>query len=491
MTNEAPLLLGTKEIINTSKGPTVILGGMGVGITNYILSREVAIAGEKLGKSVLAIVSGTGLSIVMVDRLQNGDSDIERVDTLRALQAFDQTFNLKIGDRIIEKYPKKQAEEIHKLSPKPEVIVTSKEDMGIAEMNELTIASAFVEVWLAKEGHSGPIGINLLEKVQLAHLPTLLGAMMAGVDYVVVGAGIPNQIPKVLEDFANSQVAQYKLDVEGLKERFEMKIDPKLFIGERKLTKPKFFPIISSTVLAKVLSKISGVDGFIIEGPLAGGHNAPARDKELWENGEPKYGDRDVPDLSVIKTLGKPFYLAGAYTLKLEEAQKLGAAGIQVGTPFALCNESGMRKDLARKAREKIASGALKVKCDPDVSPSGYPFMVVQLDGTLSQEEIYNERPRSCKYGFLAQAYQKSDNSIGFRCPAESIEVYVRKGGGVKNTKGKVCLCAALVATAGHASDEYPIITLGKVLDPVSKLMENKEDGKYSAEDVLRFIYSH
>ena len=57
-------------------------------------------------------------------------------------------------------------------------------------LEELTVVSNFVEVFLAKEGHSGRVGINYLTKIQLPTLPSLFGALLAGVDYVLMGAGI-------------------------------------------------------------------------------------------------------------------------------------------------------------------------------------------------------------------------------------------------------------------------------------------------------------
>jgi len=457
----------------------IIQGGMGVAISDWKLSRAVAMAGEKHGESVLPIVSGTGLPTIMIERLRSGDQN-----TIRALKEF----NPKIAEKIINKYGSDGINEGHRLSLKPEALISGTEEMK-TEMAEIGAASAFVEIFLAKEGHHGPIGINHLEKIQLMALSTLLGAMMAGVDYVAIGAGIPNQIPKVSNNYENGLPASYLIDVVGAKEKYSMTLDPKPIAGERKLKKPKFFPIISSTVLAKMLARIDGVDGFIVEGPLAGGHNAPARGKELNEIGEPIYGEKDKPDLDVVKSLGKPFYLAGAYASGLGEAQSLGAAGIQVGTAFALCNESGMREDLKDAARRKIMAGDLTVFTDPRVSPSGYPFMVAQLEGTLSQKDIYNERNRSCQYGYLVHPYQKPEGGIGFRCPAEPVDVYVRKGGKPEETHGKGCLCAGLMATAGYTpKDEQTIVTLGKVLDPVRELMKGKEGGRYSAEDVLRYI---
>src|ERR1035437_1900826 len=63
----------------------------------------------------------------------------------------------------------------------------------------------FVEVFLAREGHNNPVGINYLEKVQLPHLASVYGAMLAGVGYILMGAGVPLKIPGVLDRFANHE----------------------------------------------------------------------------------------------------------------------------------------------------------------------------------------------------------------------------------------------------------------------------------------------
>ena len=94
------------------------------------------------------------------------------------------------------------------------------------------------------------------------------------------------------------------------------------------------------------------VDGFVIESPTAGGHNAPPRGKlQLNAAGEPVYGERDRVDIDDLRALGVPFWLAGGYgnPEKLREALEQGAAGVQVGTAFAFSRESGMRADLKRR----------------------------------------------------------------------------------------------------------------------------------------------
>lgn len=457
---------------------------MGVAISGYKLAGAVAKAGEQLDCKVLAVVSGTGLPHVMSDRLKNGD-----YDTLRGLRAFDAilpgvlqeiTFDYATGRRQ---------------PPKPEVMFQGNRNVA-DKMVRLSAAAAFTEVWLAKQGHNRPIGINLLEKVQLMHLPTLLGAMMADVDYVLVGAGIPNQIPKILNDFAEGKTASYRLDVEGLKDGATIQLDPNQFVRPGLVKRPKFLAIVSHDTLATYLNrKVAGVDGFIIEGPIAGGHNAPPRKKRVAEDGQPIYDEHDVPNLEKIAGFGKPFWLAGGWAGRLQEALSLGA-GIQVGTPFALSDESGMNPDIAQEIRDSIAQGTLEVKTSTRVSPSGFPFQVVQRPGTLSDDDVFGSRKRLCNKGYLVQAacLQKAGSDepeITFRCPAEPVNLYRRKGGALEDVDGRACLCNGLLALANWEQPrEEIIVTLGKDLSFVEKLLQGKQGNHYSVKDVITRIFS-
>jgi len=469
--------------------PELIQGGMGVGVSNWRLARAVAEAGQRLRARVLGVVSGTGLPVMLVDRLQKGDQDV-----VRALNAFDPCVAREIMDEYLVESPS-PVKRRWKLPPKPEVLVTGKEAIE-SKMTKLAVAAAFVEVWLAKEGHSGPIGINVLEKVQLMHLPVLLGAMMAGVDYVLVGAGIPHQVPAVLASFARNEPANYRMDVAGSTDKHTLTLDPRRFVARgRSLRRPKFLLIASHHALAMRLAATVEVDGFVMEGPSAGGHNAPARGKTVAEDGQPIYGERDRPDLEKIAELGKPFWLAGSYgsACRLEEAKTLGAAGVQVGSAFALCDESGLRDEIKQELRQRIAADRLEVKTSATASPSGFPFQVAQLEGTLSHSCVYKSRKRVCSLGHLVQAYKKDESEgggIGFRCPAEPVAAFVRKGGSEPDTDGSVCLCNALGAAAGYGrmtstGAEPVIVTLGKDLSFYDRLPVSP-DGSYSAEDVVR-----
>ena len=148
---------------------------------------------------------------------------------------------------------------------------------------QVTMLANFVEVFLAKEGHDGVVGINLLTKVQLPNLASLCGAMLAGVDYVLMGAGIPREIPGVLDAFAEHRSASIRFDVEGASadDGAYLTFDPVWHGVEQSMPmkRPKFIAIVAATSLAMTLArKANGrVDGFVIEGPTAGGHNARRR----------------------------------------------------------------------------------------------------------------------------------------------------------------------------------------------------------------------
>ncbi|MCA9266792.1 MAG: nitronate monooxygenase, partial [Planctomycetales bacterium] len=175
--------------------------------------------------------------------------------------------------------------------------------------------------------------------------------------------------------------------------------------------------------------KASGrVDGFIVEGPTAGGHNAPPRGKpKRNDRGEPVYGDRDVVDLDAIAALGRPFWLAGSYGSpeQIAAALETGAAGVQVGTAFAFCEESGLSSEIKADVLKSCRHGEPEVVTDPLASPTGFPFKVLQVEGSISDESVYDQRQRVCDLGFLRQAYRKDSGELGWRCPGEPSAAYV------------------------------------------------------------------
>jgi nitronate monooxygenase len=465
--------------------PQIIQGGMGVAISTWRLANAVS------RSSQLGVVSGTGVAIVLIARLMDGD---EGGHMRRALAHFPYP---QVAERLVERYyvPGGKSQATGYRRPTMWTLHPP------AELEELTVVANFVEVWLAREGHSNPVGINLLEKVQMPTMASLYGAMLAGVDYVIMGAGIPIQIPGILDQLAQHQPVRYQLDVTGFPGKdVYLHFNPQaLFPGLAETTgtlrRPLFLPIVSSVVLALALLKRSSgaVNGFVVELPTAGGHNAPPRGQyPTNERGEPVYGEKDVVDPARIAALGLPFWLAGGYGSheRLQEALAAGAQGIQVGTAFAFCEESGMTQDIRRQVVRQAQAGTADVLTDAAASPTGFPFKVVNVPGTMADADLYAQRSRICDIGYLRQLYRDEEGSLHFRCAAEPASQYEKKGGRVEDTVGRKCLCNHLGAAAGFSQvradgyAELPLVTAG---DDVVNIGQFLPPGAatYSAQDVL------
>ncbi len=459
---------------------------MGVAVSDWRLANTVSRLGQ------LGVVSGTGLDVVLVRRLQAGDigGHIRRAAAHFPIpevvkRVFDKYFS-EGGKQLKERF---KSHPMGRLKPSRNLL-------------DLQVLSNFVEVFLAREGHDGMVGVNLLTKIQAPTIPSLYGAMLAGVDAVLMGAGIPREIPGVLDKLAAGEEAAIKLDVKGAdKEKpFWLRFDPaEYFKGiAPKLKRPKFFPIISSAVLAKMLAKnaTGQVDGFIVEGPTAGGHNAPPRGKlELSVKGEPVYGERDVADLDAIAAVGLPFWLAGSYAEpeRVVEALQAGATGVQVGTAFAYSDESGFSAELKKAVVARSKAGTAEVFTDPLASPTGFPFKVVPMADTMSEENIYDKRERVCDLGYLRTAYLIDDDTVGWRCPSEPVRDFIRKGGDEAETVGRKCVCNALLASIGlgqiqkSGEPELPLVTSGDDVANVARFLKPGADS-YTAADVIEYL---
>lgn len=471
--------------MKTKSFPDIIQGGMGVGVSLWPLARAVSMLGG------IGVVSGTLVEVVVARTLQMGDP----CGYIRWALAH---FPVKeVADRVIAEYPERKAsdtrfKDVPLFGMRPEKSLT-----------DLVVISNFAQVFLAKDGHNGLVGINLLEKVQLPTICALYGAMLAGVDCVFVGAGIPKQIPRVLENLSRHDYASYKIDVEGavLGDDFRQCFDPKAFLNGKKLSRlrrPGFLPIVSApSIIERSFIKIPGaIQGFVHENEKAGGHiKLPRGEKRLNGRGEPIYGERDKIDWEGYVDLGLPFWVGGGHASpeKLAEARAHGAKGIQAGSIFALCKESGMSELLKAVARKMAFRGEIDIFTDPRASSSGFPFKVANLPCTLADASVYNSRPRICDIGRLRTPYRKADGSVGFRCPAENVAAFVAKGGKEEETYGCKCLCNGLLTTAGFPQRqpsgylEPPIVTLGSDMSFVSAFME-KEDDSYTTEDVMNYL---
>ncbi len=457
---------------------------MGIGVSSWRLANAVARCGQ------LGIVSGTAIDSLFVRRLQDGDIGGHM---RRALAAFPIP---GVAEELLKRFFLQHGRApgaAYRLLPMYRQTVSSARQ-------RVTVAAAFVEAWLAREGHDGPIGINLLTKVQMPNIPTLYGAMLAGVSCVVMGAGIPREIPGVLDTLAQHQTSRMKFDVEGMPkgETAWLTFDPATVwpdgvIPDEALLRPAFLPVVSASSLAATLVRKSNgkVNGIVVEGPTAGGHNAPPRGvMHLDDSGQPVYGERDQADFAAIAELGLPFWIAGGRGSPegLREAQEQGARGIQVGTLFAFSSESGLSDEVKQDALAAVRNGTAEVFTDPRASPTGYPFKVLDLDGRGKRE---TKRERVCDLGYLRVPRMGPEGKIIYLCSAEPVDTYVAKGGDIADTEGRECLCNGLMSDAGHATprdgyDEPPFITSGDDLEGVKLL--SSAYGAYSAADALHWL---
>jgi nitronate monooxygenase len=468
--------------------PVLIQGGMGAGVSDWRLARAVSLTGQ------LGVISSTALDTIFARRLQDGDPG---GDMRRGMALFPFP---EMVQRVIDKYFLAAG----RPAGVPYRLVPMLSRVNSREATELLIVANFVEVILAREGHTNPVGVNCMEKLQTPLLTSLYGCMLAGVSYVLMGAGIPLKVPGVLDAFAAGLPASYPLSVTGAQPDDDclMRFDPSEFFGQPMppLERPVFLAIISSNTLATTMVRRSNgkVDGFVIEGPTAGGHNAPPRGQlVLSEKGEAVYGERDRVDLDKIRQVGLPFWLAGSYGTpeKLVEAVELGAAGVQVGTVFAFCEESGLREDYKSALLKKIKRGEASVFTDPLSSPTGFPFKAAQLEGTTSEAEVYRTRPRICDIGILREAYRTESGTLAYRCPSEPENLYVAKGGVFEETVGRKCLCNCLLADIGlqqihrDGREEPGMVTTGDDLNGILPYLAGLQE-TYSAATVVAALTS-
>lgn len=464
----------------------VIQGGMGVGVSGWRLARAVAEAGQ------MGVVSGTALDAVHGRLLQDGDPG----GHLRRAYAH---FPIPgVADSVLRRWFIEGGREPGRPYRAHPMLTAAPSPSHL----DLIVISNFAEVWLAKEGHDGEIGVNYLEKIQMATAPSTYGAMLAGVDAVLMGAGIPSAIPRLIRGLARFEPVSLHLDVAGAAagdEHLTSFTPADVGIPPTSIHAPLFLAIVSSVSLAKFLARDSETrpDGFVIELPSAGGHNAPPRGPlHTDDDGQPVYGPRDEVDLAGVAALGIPFWLAGSFGTPegLVAAVEAGARGIQVGTAFAFCRESGITNELRAKVMRQVAEETVTARTDPLASPSGFPFKVASVEGTVSEPQVYETRRRVCDLGYLRVPYLREDGTLGYRCPSEPVDAYVRKGGDSADADGRTCLCNGLTATVGVGQDrrtgpEPAIVTAGDVIRDLGDFM-GTEAPDYSALDVIERLMS-
>ncbi|MCU0821642.1 MAG: hypothetical protein MUC95_04110 [Spirochaetes bacterium] len=491
----------------------LIQGGMGIYVSNWKLARAAAMSSPDV---IAGTVSGTALDQVYVRLLQEGDPGGH---IKRAFDALDSITGSDFCGKLYERYHilgGKSPEARYRPSPRFIMRFENGEShlpahisadtgpvrlMMHGDMIELLIASAFSEVWLAKEGHRGRIFINFLKKIEAPLVCSIYGAILAGADGIVVGAGNPDGLPALCGELSMHREVSMEFPVlyKEPGEKFILPFNPAKYISDElkktPVRRPAFLSIVSHETLARALAESgSGApDGLIIENHTAGGHNAnPLGPLVTDELGQPVYGENDMADIRAIKKTRLPFWLAGGYdsSEKMMEALDAGANGIQSGTIYAFSEESGMLSGHRAAVFNELKQG----KDDQSIirttmySPTGFSFKVAVLNGTLSQDDVYIKRKRVCDIGLLQQVGLSKPDENGMRkifqrCPAAPLGIFVKKRGLPRNTEERRCLCNGLISGAGYAqvvenedgtcSTEPPIVTAGGCLNGVRRMSQN------------------
>src|ERR1017187_7487721 len=146
---------------------------MGVGVSGWRLAQAVSRLGQ------LGVVSGTALDQVLSRRLQEGDPGghmrraLDRFPFPAMAERAWQTNYIPGGKAHSDPYRK---------------LPTHRKD-DPRDLQELCVVANFVEIFLAREGHDNPVGVNYMEKIQIPHLSQIYGAMLAGVGYILMEIG--------------------------------------------------------------------------------------------------------------------------------------------------------------------------------------------------------------------------------------------------------------------------------------------------------------
>lgn len=205
----------------------------------------------------------------------------------------------------------------------------------------------------------GIIGVNLLAAMT-TYDELIRTAIEEGIDLIVTGAGLPLELPKMVEG-----------------------------------TETKIAPVVSSGKAARLISKVYDkkfkipADMFIVEGPLAGGHLGFK--KEVMEN--ESYMDLEDILKEVLEAIRPfeekyevkiPVVVAGGIFDGKDIAHylQLGASGVQMGTRFVTTEECNADLDFKMSYVHAKAEDIRLVK-----SPVGMPGRAIENDFTRKLDE--------------------------------------------------------------------------------------------------------
>src|SRR5450755_1675483 len=177
-------------------------------------------------------------------------------------------------------------------------------------------------------GGRGLLAINVMRAVS-EYGPSVKRALECGIDAVVVGAGLPLDLPDLAQDHPQAALVPILSDARGVQ------------LVVKKWERKKRLP-----------------DAIVIEHPrLAGGHLGAAKIADL---NDPRFDFENVipQSLAFLRSAGieKEIPLIAAGGIRsfedIARVQALGAAAVQLGTPFAVTHECDAHPEFKRVLAE-------------------------------------------------------------------------------------------------------------------------------------------
>lgn len=287
--------------------------------------------------------------------------------------------------------------------------------------------AAYEEISQSKAS-GGFAGINVMGALGRDYNESIKGALDAGADAIISGAGLPLTLP----------VIQPPKDT-------------------------ALIPIVSSTraleIICKKWEKLGyRPDAIVLEGPLAGGHLGFKMDQIDLEANKLENLLPPVKDMAMKYGDFPVFVAGGIYTHDdILMFLRMGADGVQMGTRFLATEESSASEDY-KQAVVTSREEDILVAHDPG-SPCGLPFRVIK-QSPMYVSAIKKLRTPKCDKGYVLLKDKEGKYSI---CPAK------------QSNEHHFCICNGLLSSAGYNPDkEEPLYTVGTNAFRVDRILSVK-----------------
>nr|WP_254598841.1 nitronate monooxygenase family protein [Polynucleobacter tropicus] len=241
-------------------------------------------------------------------------------------------------------------------------------------INQANIEALRREIQMAREDSMGwgMIAVNVMRAVS-EYESYVRCSLESGADALVVGAGLPLDLPDLAADFPDVALIPILSEVRGI-----------------------------SLLLKKWEKKGRLPNAIVIEHPRwAGGHVGASSVEDIHN---PKFDfETVVPEtLALFKTLGIegkiPLIVAGGINSfqDIKKAQSLGASGVQLGTAFAVtteCDASDEFKNILAQAKPEDIVDFLSVAGLPARAVKT-PWLTKYLEVLPSLKDVARKKPR-------------------------------------------------------------------------------------------------